>query len=141
MKYNPIKVDESYGYKMEKYRCYMVKTSSYDNSVEAFSHEYKFWFMDLMDKKTKADVWIEGIRNYASYSKQDNFNMDNLLSFRDFLIRYTNGEYSIYRERKNNRGAFPQSKFFGELSKTQQNNIKRMIAAINAAENHIASVA
>lgn len=141
MKYNPIKVDERYGYKTEKYRCYMVQTSSYDNSVEAFSHEYKYWFMDLMDKKTKADVWIEGVRNYASYSEQDNFNMDNLLSFRDYLIRYTDDEYSIYRERKSNRGAFPQSKFFAELSKTQQNNIKRMIAAINAAENHIASVA
>lgn len=138
MIYNPIKVDERYGYKTERYRCYMVQTSSYDNSVEAFSHEYKYWFMDLMDKKTIADVWIEGIRNYASYSKQDNFNMDNLLSFRDYLIRYTDDEYSIYRERKNNRGAFPQSKFFAELSKTQQNNIKRMIAAINAAENHIA---
>ena len=119
----------------------MVKTSSYDNSVEAFSHEYKFWFMDLMDKKAIADVWIDGVKNYASYDVVDNFNMDNLLSFRDFLIRYTNGEYSICRERKNNRGAFPQSKFFGELSKTQQNNIKRMVAAINAAENHIASAA
>lgn len=141
MKYTPIKVDERHGYKMERYRCYMVQTSSYDNSVEAFSHEYKYWFMDLMDKKTIADVWIDGVKNYASYDVVDNFNMEKLLSFRDFLIRYTDGEYSIYRERKNNRGAFPQSKFFGELSKTQQNNIKRMVAAINAAENHIASAA
>lgn len=141
MQYIPIKVDERYGYKTEKYRCYMVQTSSYDNSVEAFSHEYKYWFMDLMDKKSIADVWIDGVKNYSACDDCGNFKMDNLLSFRDFLIRYTNGEYSIYRERKNNRGAFPQSKFFGELSKTQQNNIKRMIAAINAAENHIASVA
>ena len=71
MNYTPIKVDESYGYKMEKYRCYMVKTSSYDDSVEAFSHEYKFWFMDLMDKKAIADVWIDGIKNYASYDVVD----------------------------------------------------------------------
>lgn len=141
MKYNPIKVDVRYGYKTERYRCYMVQTSSYDNSVEAFSHEYKYWFMDLMDKKTKADVWIDGVKKYSACNDFGNFNMDNLLSFRDFLIRYTDGEYSIYRERKNNRGAFPQSKFFGELSKTQQNNIKRMIAAINAAENHISSAA
>lgn len=66
MKYIPIKVDERYGYKTEKYRCYMVQTSSYDNSVEAFSHEYKYWFMDLMDKKSIADVWIDGVKNYSA---------------------------------------------------------------------------
>ena len=141
MNYTPIKVDVRDISKTETYRCYMVLSSNYDNSMEAFSYEYKYWFMDLMDKKTIADVWIDGVKNYASYDVVDNFNMENLLSFREFLIRYMNGEYSIYRERKNNRGAYPQSKFFGELTKTQQNNIKRMVAAINAAENQIASVA
>lgn len=104
--------------------------------VEGYLHHYNTWFRELITPKS-GKLLIDNVKNYHTNvdefgSGECNFLHKNLKTFREFLVRYADGEFKVAKERCSNRGAEPKPKYFNELEKRYQNNITKMIDTITS---------
>ena len=102
--------------------------------VEGYLYDYKYWFRELVTPKS-GKFLIDYVKKYHEDSANEFgcftlLHHSNLKKFREFLIRYSDGEFKVAKERWSNRGAEPKAKYFNELEKRYQNNITKMIDAI-----------
>lgn len=135
-----VKVDES-GYH-EFYKSYSISEMvGRKGVVEVHGNplSYKWWFRDLA-KSHEAMVLRKSLR-FIHLDNGSMYDVANLQSFREFLVRYMNDEFMVTRERNGNCGPHPKPKFFEQLPQLHQNNIFRMIDAIDEAVDYITNAA
>ena len=105
--------------------------------VSGYTWDYQSWFGDLEMSKSAKHL-IGCVCDYASNDKtNDNFALCKLIQFREFLLRYSNGEFKTAQPRTSNRGPEPKEKYYNELSNTFRKNIVLMIEAISFAERNL----
>ena len=116
----------------EEFEGYTIVECS--GKVEGYLYDYKYWFRELVTPNSCKFV-IDAVRKHHTTINEfggdgSNFLHKNLKTFREFLVRYADGEFMVAKERWSNRGAAPKPKYFNELEKRYQNNITKMIDAI-----------
>ena len=137
-KYTPTSVKEdNYGYYEYYSDYYIYSTEGNQRKVEVYGNpfSYKWWF-NALENNREAKACLENLTSDDTNEARC-YNKNSLSSFRDFLIRYMNGEFKVAKERKGNRGSQPKARFYNELPKVYQNNIKRMITAIEETITYI----
>lgn len=101
--------------------------------IQGYLHHYSAWFSDLITPKI-GKLLLDNVEKYHTDNGDESnyFHHSNLKNFREFLIRYSDGEFKVAKERCSNRGAAPKPKYFNELEKRYQNNITKMIDVITS---------
>lgn len=102
--------------------------------VEGHLYGYGHWFRVLVTPKS-CKFLIDDVKKYHQESANEHgcithLHHSDLKKFREFLIRYADGEFKVAKERWSNKGRAPKPKYFNELEKRYQNNITKMIDAI-----------
>ena len=110
--------------------------SECNGEVEGYMYGYPHWFRELVTPKS-AKWLIDDVIKYHTTEKVFGcltfLQHSNLKKFREFLVRYADGEFKVAKERWSNKGRAPKPKYFNELEKRYQNNITKMIDAITSA--------
>ena len=121
-------------YHRENYEGYSIVECR--GKVRGYTWDYQCWFGELEKAKT-AKFLIGCVYNHAANDETNgNFSLNKLIQFREFLLRYSNGEFKTAKSRISNRGPEPKEKYYTELSNTFRKNITLMIEAISFAEKN-----
>ena len=127
--------DNNDNYHRENYEGYSIVECR--GKVSGYTWDYQSWFGDLEMSKSAKHL-IGCVCDYASNDKtNDNFALCKLIQFREFLLRYSNGEFKTAKPRTSNRGPEPKEKYYNELSNTFRKNIVLMIEAICFVERNL----
>lgn len=125
-------------YHCENYEGYSIVECR--GKVSGYTWNYQSWFGEL-EKAKSAKNLIGCVCDYASNDKENgNFALCKLIQFREFLLRYSNGEFKTAKPRISNRGKAPNEKHYNELSNTFRKNIVLMIEAICFVERNLTDI-
>ena len=135
MSYTPTSIKNSTcGYQEEHFDGYFISETM--GKVQGFVYHYEGWFRELVTPKS-AKCLIDSVAKHHTNVNElggdgSNYLHKNLKKFREFLVRYADGEFMVAKEQWSNRGMKPKPKYFNELEKHYQNNITKMIDTITS---------